>query len=87
MPTGAAHPLGDLCETLRRYLHAHPDAADTLIGIRQWWLPESQRGVSIESIRLALADLIATGEVRCDALPDGTELYSRATPHSGEGVA
>lgn len=80
MPAWAVHPARDLREAVRRYLQEHPDAADTLVGIRQWWLPESLRSTSMELIRLALAELVATGEMRCDALPDGTRLYSRAAP-------
>ena len=78
MPAWAVHPARDLREAVRRYLQQHPDAADTLVGIRQWWLPESLRSTSMELIRLALAELVATGEMRCDTLPDGTQLYSRA---------
>jgi hypothetical protein len=78
MPGDAAHSVHDVREALRRYLRARPDAGDTLVGIAQWWLPERMRGISMEQLRLALADLIASNEVRCTILPDGTELYSRA---------
>ena len=77
MPAGAA---GDAREAVRRYLRDHPDAADTPVGIRQWWLPEWLRDIPIESLELALEELIAAGEVRSSTLPDGRELYSRAPP-------
>jgi len=78
MPPGAVQPVRELREAVRGYLLSYPQAADTLVGIRQWWLPETLRSTSIELIRLALMELIATGELRCDALSDGTCLYSLA---------
>ena len=51
-------------------------AADTLVGIRQWWLPESLRSTSIEMIRLALAQMVASGELRRETLGDGSHLYA-----------
>ena len=78
MPTDAGHGSRELREALGRYLRERPDAADTLVGIAQWWLPANMRGTSMERLRLALAELIAAREVRCTVLPDGTELYARA---------
>jgi hypothetical protein len=77
MPAGAAR---DAREAVRRYLRDHPDAADTPVGIRQWWLPEWLRDIPIESLELALEELIAAHEVRSSTLPDGRDLYSRAPP-------
>ena len=87
MPASASEPTPDLCEAVQRYLDEHPDAADSLIGIRQWWLPEALRGSSIVQIRCALADLIASGDVGCQSLPDGTELFFRIrhTPSQDAG--
>jgi hypothetical protein len=78
MPTDVAHGSRELREALGRYLRERPDAADTLVGIAQWWLPAAMRGTSMERLRLALAELIAAHEVRCTVLPDGSELYARA---------
>ena len=78
MPADATPPMRELRDAIRRYLGERPDAADTLTGIAQWWLPEAMRGVSIDMLRLALAGLIASQEVRCMLLPDGSELYARA---------
>jgi hypothetical protein len=76
MSTDAAPTDGDVRDALRRYLRERPAAADTLVGIRQWWLPEPMRGISMRQLRLALEDLVADDEIRCTILPDGTELYS-----------
>ena len=71
-------PVGQVREAVRGYLRSFPDAADTIVGIRQWWLPEWLRDLSLEPIELALAELVAANEVRSSTLPDGTRLYSRA---------
>jgi hypothetical protein len=78
MPGDTALSPRDARDALRRYLHERPDAADTLIGIAQWWLPETMRGISMDRLRSVLTDLIVANEVRCTILPDGTELFSRA---------
>jgi hypothetical protein len=78
MPTDAAPGSRELREALVRYLRERPDAADTLVGIAQWWLPATMRGTSMAQLRRALAELIAANEMRCTTLPDGSELYSRA---------
>ena len=77
MPTDSAHFGPAVREALRRYLHEHPDAADTLVGIVQWWLPPSLRQVPPACVRGELAELVALDEVRCSILPDGTELFAR----------
>lgn len=87
MSASASGPTLDLREAVQRYLDEHPDAADSLIGIRQWWLPEALRGSSPAQIRCALAALIAAGEVDRQSLPDGTELFFRSerTPRQDSG--
>lgn len=87
MSASASGPTLDLREAVQRYLDEHPDAADSLIGIRQWWLPEALRRSSPARIRSALAELIASGEVACQSLPDGTELFFRneRTPRQDAG--
>lgn len=73
-------PVRQVRDAVRGYLRQFPDAADTIVGIHQWWLPEWLRDVSIDAIELALAELVASHEVRSTTLPDGTQLYSRAPP-------
>lgn len=85
MPAGAAHAMRKLQDAVRGYLLLHPQAADTVVGIRQWWLPDSLRSTSIELIRLALAEMVANGELRCDVLPDGSRLYALARSPVEEG--
>lgn len=72
----------ELQAALRAYIDAHPDAADGLVGIRQWWLPEHQRYVSVAQLREVLNDLVARGEMRSTPLLGGSELYTRNTDRS-----
>ena len=74
----ADHASLELREALRRYIRERPDAADTPVGIAQWWLPVSMRGTSLERLRHVLTELVAAHELRCTVLPDGSELYARA---------
>lgn len=87
MPTGGVPRRGELRTALSRYLARHPEAADSLIGIRQWWLPEPLQEVSIEELRATLLELVDVGEVRVSTLPDGTELYARTEPDAPSGGA
>lgn len=83
MSAGAALALRDIQDAVRGYLRSHPHAADTPLGIRQWWLPDPLRSTPIELIRLALAKMEASGELRCEALSDGSRLYALARSPSG----
>lgn len=82
MSAGATR-TNPLCEALKHYLARHPDAADSPEGIRQWWLPEELRATPLELIRQAMQDLVASGDMRCSTLPDGTELYAHAADSEG----
>jgi hypothetical protein len=82
MQNDAARSVSDVREAVRGYLRERPDAADTLIGVKRWWLPEPLQSVSVSELRHVMEDLILTNEVRRTFLPDGCELYSRA-PSAG----
>ena len=43
------------------YLHANPDAQDTLEGIVEWWLLDQNIRRQTERVKQALADLTARG--------------------------
>ena len=70
-----------LRDCVLRYVRNHPNAADNLRGIRQWWLPEHLRDVALEDVEAAIEQLVASGEVQRNILPDRSEVYTRATPH------
>jgi hypothetical protein len=58
------------------YLHDHPDAADTLDGILQWWLPQQRYETARASIEDALARLVNAGLLRREHLPGDIDLYA-----------
>jgi hypothetical protein len=64
-------------QEIRRYLDAHPDAADTIEGVIQWWLPPASASASRDTVRRALERLIAESEVASHVLVDGAVVYAR----------
>lgn len=77
-PADRLHPtddIGRIVREIRRYLHAHPHAADTVEGINRWWLAPVFGTVSIEALEQALAVLIQRGVVQRAPLGDGRFVY------------
>jgi hypothetical protein len=58
------------------YLHCHPQAADTLRGIVDWWLPQQRYENECQHIEQVLGRLVAEGLLHCDQLLDGEVLYA-----------
>lgn len=58
------------------YLHSHPQAADTLHGIVNWWLPRQRYESGCLRIEHVLDTLVAEGLLHRDELPDGEVLYA-----------
>lgn len=67
-----------IAQEIMRYLIGHPDAADTLNGISQWWLSRIRLEEAVAQVELALARLIQRGVVHESILPDGSTLYRSA---------
>lgn len=65
-------------KAIKRYLHDHPQASDTVDGVGRWWLAPQQYPLPDEHVREALERLAALGVVKCRRLPDGTVIYSAA---------
>jgi hypothetical protein len=63
---------------LRRYLAAHPDAADSLAGVLKWWLPRQRYEETAEIVREALERLAEEGVVSRRAQPGGSLVYMSA---------
>ena len=68
-----------VADTLRRYLLAHPDAADSIDGIRLWWL-SGDAAAAPENVLAALACLEAEGVVDRRELPGGRVVFGAARP-------
>lgn len=70
--------VNPIAEDIARYLQAHPDAADSVEGIRQWWLPRVRLEEATAQIEGALEELLERGVVVRQVMPDGTILFRRA---------
>lgn len=69
---------GQVTDEILSYLRNHPDAADTLDGILNWWLPRQRYETERERIEQSLEELVAQGLVSKKVLGDGTILYMRS---------
>jgi hypothetical protein len=67
---------GEIERSLLSYLRGHPQAADTLEGIIEWWLPLQRYETARLRIEDALERLVADGTLRRDLLHDGAVLYA-----------
>jgi len=65
-----------VAESLHDYIARHPDAADSIEGIRRWWLPPSVVASSAD-VQAALDRLVAAGVLSRRPLPDRGMLYAR----------
>lgn len=76
--------LARLSGEILGYLRVHPQAADTVAGIVEWWLPRHLHAEAVEQVQAALDELVAQGWVEKIALVGGTVLYAadRGRPHS-----
>jgi hypothetical protein len=69
----------ELAREIVAYLDAHPDAADSLEGVVQWWLVQERFLRGIGAVGKALEQLVGTGEIERIAGPDRRPIY-RAGP-------
>lgn len=58
------------------YLRAHPQALDTERGILEWWLRDASVRHSASDVRLAIAELVASGGLVQITLADGQVAYA-----------
>jgi hypothetical protein len=67
----------EIAADLRAHCADHPNAVDTVEGVRRWWLRTSSRhgGVGPEAVEQALLMLVADGTIYRRALTDGTVLF------------
>lgn len=72
------HAEGDdeIERALLTYLRGHPQAADTLDGIVEWWLPLQRYETARQRVERSLDKLVANGTLRRDRMHDGATLYA-----------
>jgi hypothetical protein len=66
------------------YLLEHPEAQDTVEGIRDWWLERQRMKQQTEKVKAALAELVALGFVRERMGRDGRVHYRVDRRKTGE---
>lgn len=70
--------IARIAQDVRRYLEAHPNAADTLDGIAQWWLVRQRYGHAKEQVQKALEQLKRERLVLTRTNADGRIIYRSA---------
>lgn len=70
--------IARLREAILDYLRRNPEAADTLGGIVNWWLPATPGRLEASRVERALEQLVAEGFAVKSVLVEGTVLYARA---------
>ena len=70
-----------IAEAILRYLGMHPDAADSVDGIADWWMRTMRVETNVEAVEEALRKLHRDGLVARATLPDGRVIYrARSAP-------
>lgn len=64
-----------IADAIERYLLRHPAAADSEVGIAEWWLLEQGMRASLEDVRAALELLESQGVMEHVTLHDGRSLW------------
>ncbi len=55
--------VDSVAQEIERYLEAHPEAADSLLGIATWWVSRQRMRTEIAVVRAALERLADAGVV------------------------
>jgi hypothetical protein len=76
----ASGSAAEIERSVLAYLDRHPQAADTLRGIVNWWLPRQRYELGCRRIGHVLDRLVAEGTLHRDELPDGEVLYALNRP-------
>jgi hypothetical protein len=69
--------LNEIKREVLGYLDEHPDAADSVEAIQQWWLLQRVSRYSRERIQEALDEMVKEHLIECHQLNDGHEVYKR----------
>jgi hypothetical protein len=64
-----------IADAITRYVERHPSAADTDVGIAEWWLLGLERRIPLEDVRAALTALEVRGVMEQVILHDGRRLW------------
>lgn len=76
-----------MSDELLSYLARHPQAADSLDGILQWWRPRQRYETERGRIEEALEKLVQGNRIVKHRLIDGTTVYALRRPEAGDDEA
>lgn len=79
--------LDRVAAAILRYLAEHPGAADSELGIAEWWLPTLGVEVGAGEVRRALEELQRAGRVEALPLSDGKNLWRATSGGAGDAVS
>jgi phage host-nuclease inhibitor protein Gam len=71
----------ELEDALERYCAAHPNAADTVDGVRRWWLRDP--AIALDDVEAALEALVKRGLLDVRRLPGGIVIYFNRAARDG----
>lgn len=80
-PANDATVVQEIARALEHYLQRFPDAADSIEGMRRWWLSPFLRDEAPEFVEAAVALLVNDGVLRQVVLEDGRVIYSSGRKH------
>jgi hypothetical protein len=68
--------ISAIAKEIEAYLLNHPTAADTAIGVTQWWLTRQSYGQSFDKVTKALDLLVGQGKLTAQTNSEGRVIYS-----------
>ncbi len=66
---------GEISRAIVDYIHKHPDARDTLVGITRWWLHLEKIESSVSDVSVALETLIKEGVIERQLINGDNPVY------------
>lgn len=68
----------EVAQEISHYLESHPEAADTLEGVVNWWLARQRYEYSYRMVKQALEHLVEEGKVARQVTVGGGIVYASA---------
>ena len=68
--------IEDAAATIMRYLEKHPESADTVEGVADWWLARQRVADTLDLVNQALEQLAEEGLVRKQEISNGRYMYT-----------
>lgn len=81
---GDSPEIDQTAQMISDYLDSHPEAADTLDGIVNWWLMRQRQAQTRDTVKQALEKLVKQGIVVAVDVGGGKTIY-RSAPGKRQG--